>query len=340
MYHREMAATYTSAFGLGGRHSTTTSRCAEFEINCAFFWNDVLTADEQAAVYRFVRQRATRVGIYLHRADAPSRNDLYLVIGESNADGRSLISGLSAADQAASMRYTRIAASQGGAAMVPPDIFELGYNQKFSDATHLATLKFGPEYGVAFQRRSVLPAGSSLSENRGLAIIAKVGLGGTRLAPSSAGGTANTTWNVAETVVGGLFYSAWRQILHTLQTMVAQGHGFRDTVRVGLWLGLNDAANIIYAADSATYQGYLQALYDKLVALMPGCTVQMICFRPHNHDPASNATALANIRTAYADFDTANANVTVVDTDAYGLEADSVHYNAAASKAMGVTLHG
>jgi len=68
-------------------------------------------------------------------------------------------------------------------------------------------------------------------------------------------------------------------------------------------------------------------------------TVNLVCFRPHGSDPASNATALANIRTAYADFDTANANVTVIDTDALGLLGDSVHYNAAANKTMGATLH-
>jgi len=334
-YHREMATTYSSAFGLGGRHSTTTSRCADFEVNCAFFWNATLTSDELSAVYLYVRQRAMRRAIYLHRSDAPSKADLYMMFGESTCDGRGNISELSASDQALKMRSTLICANDGSAQKWLDD-FELGYNQKADNSYSVATL-MGAEFGVAYQRR----VGFLRTKAGRKALILKNGKGGTRLAPSSTGISQTTTWNVNETKVDGLFWVVLnQQLLASLQEALGKGIGFGDSVRIGLWIGLNDATSTTYAPDAATYQGYLQGFLDTLTASLPGLSITMIVFRAHNHDPASNATALANVRTATSDFDTANANVTMVDTDAYALNADSVHYTAASNKMMGITLHG
>lgn len=331
VYHREDTAARNSIYGLGGRHSTTTSRCIDFEINCAFFWNDVLTTAELAAVYRYIRQRAARRGIYLHRQDAPHTSDLYMILGESNADGRSVITDLSAADRALALRHTLIAASTGGSGLRELDEFELGFNQQASNPT----TQFGPEFGVAAQRRSTYLA------TRGIpAVIAKCGLGGTRLAPSSTGIAVSTTWNPGELPSGGLFYLAIRHLHETLQELVGRGIGFNPTVRVGLWIGLNDATSTIYASSAAVYQGYLQSFWDALKAQFPGVTLNLIVYRPHTADPSSNPTAIGNIRTAMADFDTANSDVSVVDTDGLERQPDSVHYNAAASRSMGVTLHG
>lgn len=337
-YYRQTSSAASSAFGLGGRHSTTTSRCAEFETNCAFFFNDTLTDDEINAVYRFLRQRAKQFGIYLHREDAPETTDLYMIFGESNADGRSTLSNLSAADQAADMRHTVISASNAGSAMVSLDRFELGFNQQASDPTN----DFGPEFGIAAQRRANFLLSPFAARTTGRALIAKVGKGSTYIAPSANGipvGAA-VSWNASELESGGLFYLAFRQLYFTLQQALEQGIGFGDTVRVGMWIGLNDAVSTSYVVDAATYQSYLQDWLDTLESYLPGLTLEVLIFRPHTSDPASNPTAIADVRTAIDAFAAANANVTSVDTDAYGLEADNVHYDAAASKAMGVTLHG
>lgn len=335
MLHREMASTHTSAFGLGGRHSTTTSRCSTFEINCAFFWNAVLTTDELAAVHRQVRIIGKSAGIYIHRDDVPAKNDLYVILGESNADGRALISSLSAGDQATDTARTLISASDGGGgtAMIAATEFDLGVNQKFNSGSHPVATKFGPEFGVAFTRSTATSAANK-------AIILKTAIGSTYLVSSTIGGiSTGVSWSPAELETGGLFATALRQTQYAMQTLLQSGVGFRDTITFGLWLGLNDATSTTYASSAAAYQGYLQAFLDALEGQFPDMTVNLVCFRPHGSDPASNATALSNIRTAYADFDTANANVTVIDTDALGLLGDSVHYNAAANKTMGATLH-
>lgn len=330
VYHRQDTAARNSIYGLGGRHSTTTSRCADFEVNCAFFWNDVLTDAEFAAVYRYIRQRATRRGIYLHRNDAPLQGDLYMILGESNADGRSKIADLSAADQALNMRHTLIAAGNGGTPR-ELDAFELGFNQQQTSPT----TDFGPEFGVAAQRRATF-----LSTNQRPAVIAKVALGSTRLAPSSTGIAAGTTWNATELEDRGLLWLAQRQIQQLLQKMLERGIGFRQIVRVGAWLGLNDMTSTIYAPDATTYQGYWQAFWDALKASHPGATLNLTVFLPHSSDPASNATARTNVLAGITAFDAANADVTLVNTDALGRQPDNVHYNAAASRSMGVTLHG
>lgn len=337
-YYRQMSSAVSGAFGLGGRHSTTTSRCAEFEANCAFFFNDTLTDDDITAVYRFLRDRAKQFGIYLHREDAPETADLYMIFGESNADGRSTLSNLSAADQAADMRHSVIAASNAGTGMTSLDKFELGFNQQASDPAN----DFGPEFGVAAQRRADFLFSASATRTTGQALIAKVGKGGTYIAPSANGipSGASLTWNASELESSGLFYLAFRQLHFTLQQALEQGIGFRDTVRVGMWIGLNDAVSTSYVVNAATYQSYLQDWLDTLESYLPGLTLEVVIFRPHTSDPASNPTAIADVRTAIDAFAAANANVTSVDTDAYGLEADNVHYDAAASKAMGITLHG
>ena len=337
-YYRQTSSAVSSAYGLGGRHSTTTSRCAEFEANCAFFFNDALTDDEINAVYRFLRQRAKQFGIYLHREDAPETADLYMIFGESNADGRSTLSNLSSADQAADMRHTVIAASVAGSGMTSLDKFELGFNQQASDPAN----DFGPEFGVAAQRRADFLVSAFATPTTGRALIAKIGKGSTYIAPSANGIPvgAPVSWNASELETGGLFYLAFRQLHFTLQQALEQGIGFRDTVRVGMWIGLNDAVSTSYVVDATTYQSYLQDWLDTLESYLPGLTLEVVIFRPHTRDPASNSTAIADVRTAIDAFAAANANVTSVDTDAYGLEADSVHYDAAASKAMGATLHG
>ena len=337
-YYRQTSSAYTSAFGLGGRHSTTTSRCAEFEANCAFFFNDALTDDEVNAVYRFLRHRAKQFGIYLHREDAPETADLYMIFGESNADGKSTLSNLSAADQAADMRHTVIAASVADAGMTSLDKFEIGFNQQASDPAN----DFGPEFGVAAQRRSDFSISALGVRTTGRAMIAKIGKGSTYIAPSANGIPvgSSVSWNASEVETSGLFYLALRQLHFTLQQALEQGIGFRDTVRVGMWIGLNDAVSTSYVVNATAYQGYLQDWLDTLESYLPGLTLEVVIFRPHTSDPASNPTAIADVRTAIDAFAAANANVTSVDTDAYGLEADNVHYDAAASKAMGITLHG
>lgn len=331
LLHREHVAA-TSPIGLGGRHSTTTSRCAAFECNCAFMWHAALTASELDAVYMFVRERAKLRQIYLHSDDTPVQEDTYLVVGESTAEGRSTITSLSAADQAADMRKTLINASTGAADKLGFDKLELGYNQQATQPS----IHFGPEFGIAFQRRATFGA---------LGVRARIlqrGVGSTVISPSSVNGlSASMSWNPSELVSGGLFWSSFFTTVRALQEMLSEGVGIRNnTINVAFLIGLNDAVSTAYVGNATTYQGYLQSFLDTLTAQLPGITINMHIFRPHTSDPASNATAIADVRTAVDAFAAANANVTSHSTDTYGLEADSVHYDAAGSKAIGIIAHG
>lgn len=330
-YHRGHTQAYNSIYGLGGRHSTTTSRCTDFDIAMAFFWNKQPTDNELNELGIFIRNKSQSLGIQYMSDDAKEKQDLYIILGESNAEGRSTLSDLSASDLALILRQTNyVSRTGGGNGDGLLQILEMGLNQQ---QTNLAD--FGPEFGVAFQRRA-----SSLTKNN--CTVISVGQGSTYLTSSANGVSASVSWNVNElpTLTGGLFYKALRQIQKSMQESINKNIGFNDIVRIGFWIGLNDAVSLSYAPDVATYQGYVQDFFDKLIGLFSGYTLELVIFRPHTSDPSSNATALSNIRTAIDNVGTANANVTVIDTDAYGLEPDGVHYDASASKAMGILLHG
>lgn len=321
--HRGHLTSYNSIYGLGGRHSTTTSRCAEFETAMVFFWKKEPTEAELDELGSYIRKECKKINITLLSEDCEVKKDLYLILGESNAIGRSTLSNLSSSDLSLDLRKTvYIGQTGGGNGKVSLDKLEMGYNQQVDNLSN-----FGPEFGVAYQRRI-----DKFYSNG--CIILNFGQGGSRIAPNTSG------WNVNELRSAGLLYKALRQVWYTIQELQAQNVGFNNTIRVGFWIGLNDATSTTYAPDVATYQGYLQDFYDKLASVFSGYTVEMVLFRAHANDPVSNSTALANIRAASDNLATANANVTTIDTDAYGLEADGVHYDAAASKDMGIILHG
>lgn len=325
---RGVSTAETDVLGLGGRHSTTTSRCANFEIAMAFAFNATLTTTEEEELLFWVRREAVKRGIYIVKEDCPIQTDAYLVTGESNADGRSTITDLSAADQAAILsRKTDIIPANNSINWPQFDGFELGYNQQ----TTAPTLDFGPEFGVAFQRKT-----DFVNQLKNASVI-KFAKGSTFLAPSPTIGLASS-WNTANTQ-DGLYWQMVRHLQRAFQELLTRGIGWGD-LKIGFWIGLNDALSTTYTVNVATYQGYLQDFLDEFSVQFPNMVVSMDLFRAHAADPSSNPTALADVRTASDNLGTANANVTTYNTDSYGLEPDGVHYNAAGSKAMGIILHG
>ena len=327
VYHRQDTAARDSVFGFGGEHSSTNFRVSEMEIGQAFFWSDVLTTDEVSAVFRFVRQRASKLGIYLHRDDCPYREDVFVLLGDSTADGRAPWADLSSGDQGLDYRHTLIAA--GDTSNVAAfDKFELGYNQQIADLNDV-----GPEIGIAYARRLV---GKSVGRCR----VLKFGVGGSYAAPSSTGvPAAGNSWSPDEAVGSGLIWYALRQWQQSFQDMLREGIGW-DSVKVACLLGLNDSTNDLSAPSSAAYQGYLQDILDTVEAQFSGAAVDFMLFRAHDSAPGSGVTALAAVRSGSDAFGAANSNVTVEDTDAIDLEADNVHYSAAGSKVIGALRHG
>lgn len=328
VYFREMTTGYTTILGFGGRHSTTTSRCDEFEIGWAGVWNDQLTDAERTTVYDALRPFMAKRGIYLNWRDCPVIADAILLLGESTADGRSKIVDLSAADQALKFRNVFIQPANNTTNYASPEAFVLGENQQ----TTAPTTDFGPEFGFASSKKAAVA-----SSIRPL-YICKFGRGSTYLAPSATGAPA-PTWNTAELPTSGLFFAALKHWQDFEQRLRLQGIGARP-MGMQFLIGLNDSSNTAYTTDAATYQGYLQDFYDDWKSNIGLTSLKIHLVKAHNHDPASNATANGHVRTAQADFVTANsADATLYDADALALAADSVHFTAASSKTIGAAAY-
>lgn len=247
--------------------------------------------------------------------------EVWLLGGDSTADGRALMSGLSPEHEALDLTSVSIAANSGQLGTVAFQAFDLGVNQQ----SYKPQTFVGPEFGLAMDMAA-----------HGGGRIIKYAVGGSFLAPTSLG--APVSWNVAESHGSGLLWLALRQWQQSLQDMVASGVGF-DAINLAFLIGLNDATNIAYAPSAEIYQGYLQALLDVLEQQFAGVPVNMTIARPHSHDPLSNPTALANVRQGIAQFAAANANVTMIDTDSFSLEPDNAHQDAVGVVAMGAALY-
>jgi len=317
-YHYDMGAAYTSIFGFGGSHSSTSYRAKELEVNCAFFWNATLTDAELIEVHNYIRERSRFKGIYTHVAEAQRVEEVVLIMGDRTADGRALIASLTAPDQAADLGTVDIAANSGQALVADFSSFDLHVNQQTYDPVNLV----GPEFGVATSMHSA-----------GGGRILKYAVGGSYMSPS-----ATPTWNTSAAHSTGVLWLALRQWQHSLQDMLARGVGF-DAIKIGVSIGLNDATSTTFAPSSSAYAGYLQDMLDVIEGQFSGVPVTMKIARPHDQDPSSNVTALANVRSGIAAFASANTNVTMIDTDAMSLSADSVHQDGPGAKALGNALY-
>lgn len=324
---RELTQAYTTLFGFGGRHSTTTSRCDEFEIVWAGVWDDALTDAERTTVYEYVAHLSKQRGVYLKQADCPSRPRAVLLGGESTADGRSPISGLSGGDQAQVFAKTYIQTSNGtaaGADMAVPALFDLGTNQQ---ATSPAT-DFGPELGFA----QSIEAGSET------VYLIKLARGSTFLAPSNANGlnlpASSFSWNEEELHTSGLFWQFMRHFYDAEQSSRLNGIGL-EIVGLQFLIGLNDAIATAYTVDAATYRSRLEAMIAAIKTYSGLSSLPVHLPRAHNHDPSADATAIEHVRDAQATFVAEWADgATLLDTDGYTL-FDGTHFDAAGSLAIG-----
>lgn len=328
---QEFDAAYTTPLGFGGRHSTTTSRCAEFDIAWAACWSDQLSDGERATVYDCVRRIAADRGIYLDWRDCPVRADCVLLWGQSNADGRALISDLSLADQARKVQRNVLIqpANSSSTAYASPEYLVLGENQTQTAPSG----QFGPEMGAAWLRED-----DDVNRVRVLA-ISKFAAGSTYLAPSTAGApvTPSNSWNTTEAKTAGLFWMALRHWWDMEQRLLSAGIGPR--LKALWWMqGEQDASGTAF---SAGYQANLQAVFDTLKTHCGYPSgVKAVIARIRNLDPLMNATAAAAVRADQAAFVTANgANAALIDTDAFAL-SDQVHYSAAGQKSLGQAFHG
>lgn len=319
----------TTALGFGGRHSTTTSRCANISIAWAAVYNTTLDDAGRAAVFEYVAYLAKQRGIYLRTADAPTQANGVLLWGQSNAEGRALISGLSAGDQARTYTKTYIEAQTSATRGTPPPaLLALGTNQTLTSPS----TQFGPEIGLAMDYEDAAHA-------RNL-YICKTASSSLFLAPSSLGApVTTTTWSSAELPTNGTYHPALTRDWYDIEQQALLS-GVGVNLRALLWMqGEQDATSTVAAPDSATHQSYLQALYDDLKTHTAYASLPMIVGRIRDQDPAMNATAKAAVRAGQAAFVSANSGCVLIDTDAMSLGADNLHYDAAGMKALGQAFH-
>lgn len=317
----EYAAGNTSIFGLGGRHSTTNFRCPDFEIATAWFYNLQLSAGDRNNLYTAARLIAKQRGIYIDWRDCPTSSDVALIMGESNPDGRALISQLSAGDQARDVSKTYICAHNGTTSKYPPAALALGTNQQ---ATSPAT-QFGPEIGLAWARQT-----SGLTRDLW---VAKCGKGSTYLAPTSLGVAATSCWNVdALSNAGVLCFPTLLTLWDLEHYMLSQGIG--PHLRYGMfWIGLNDQVNTSYVPSAATYQTWLQNVADFYETYTGGPGIKWHIPLVHDKDPTLNATAHSYALAAQIAFVAANPGFMSRDVSGYTM-SDSVHLNGLATTGM------
>lgn len=312
------AATGATPLSFGGRYNLTTSRATTLELAAAWVYNDQLTDLERTQIYDHVRAWALPRGIYLDYRDCPVQADAMLIWGQSNAVGRSPISGLSAPDQAQTYSRVLIEPCNYATRGTPPAAtLALGTNQTL---TNPATA-FGPEIGAALLREADTAA-------KPLYIV-KTSEGSTYLAPASVGAPVATsnTWHPTTDAPASVYHNAitrdWPDIE---QSALNAGIGLR--LRGVLWVqGEQDA---ILAVAAAAYQTSLAALIadSRVYSGYPDLPFAIVRI-------SYVQTYVADVRAAMDAVIAADpTRVFLVDTD--GLTFfDGVHYDAPSMKTVG-----
>ncbi|MEO1568345.1 MAG: DUF2793 domain-containing protein [Pseudomonadota bacterium] len=312
-------------FAIGGRVDNTNpaEMPSQLEVAYAAVYNDVLTDAERDRIYRATRQIMVRRGVFLDWRDCPLVANCVILAGQSNAEGRALISNLSSTQKAKRFPAVLIADHRGGTRKAPRELaFGINHNPSAS--------QLGPEIGAALRHNDF---------GHGLLGLCKITKGSTWLAPSTVGGVpSNSTWNVGEDIFTGTTHT---QLLPDLwsfqQRMLEQGIGPR--LRAFWWMqGENDA---ISTAQSAGYQSHLQGLWDHVKAQCNQSGLdQIVVARIRDTDPAADAIAVAEVRAAQAAFVAANpGEATLIDTDGFSMQSDAVHFDAPGQVALGDAFH-
>jgi len=304
---------YNTILGIGGRHSTTTSRCTEFEVAWCAVFSGVLTGAERDQVYLMSRALAKSRSFYIDYRDCPTIVDVAVLWGQSNAEGRALIADLSAGDQLRtnpsgvliSRRDTRVTAQ-----------LVMGTNQ----GTPNVATQFGPEMPMAWEAED---AGNGL-------YISKYGIGSTYLAL-----TDGTDWNTGESPSTGHLNPALKQYKTMEADMLNAGIGPR--LKGLCWMqGEQDATNATYGA---AYEANLTAFVAKYREQVGDANARVIIARIRDQDPTFDAGAVVDVRAAQEAVGEADANSAWFDTDSFPLAVDAVHYTAAGMKLLGAAFY-
>jgi hypothetical protein len=237
---------------------------------------------------------------------------VFLVGGQSNADGRAAVSGLPTSPINLQLPqqdidfYYKVEGRSAALTTLRPGLSE--------------TNQFGPEITLGRRLADALAGGVSTR----IALI-KYANGGTNLHTQwKGGGNATTTGDGSEYLIFQQTVSGGRAAL------AAAYPGTTITIEGMLWVqGESDAGAqaVNYQANLTTFIADIRATY--------GNNLRFIISRLSSAQTAIDATSLATIRAAQSAVALANPLNTLLDTDSFGTNTDRLHFSALGQQQIG-----
>lgn len=323
---RELDAQYTDVYAFGGRANTVESgRLASGEIGWMVAYSTQLSDQDREDIYGYVRDLVKGRGIRIDYRDCATTYHCQLIWGQSNADGRALITSLSAPDQAATTpSNVKIAAiNANGDEIGTIDDLEMGVNQQDTDPSS----DFGPEMGLAWEWEDNEGASGNV-----LAIF-KAAQGSTFLAPSSLAevSSGGVTWNKDEVETGSMFQQmgikGWYQVMAELLNNDI-GPRLRGIL---WWQGGQDAQSVNTSLD---YDVHVGEFWTELKNHCGGFTGLHMVLYQYYEVTVNVQAAYDEVRADQASFAAANSDVTLVTISDLTF-ADNVHPDGPGAKTAG-----
>lgn len=240
------------------------------------------------------------------RADLdPYDLDVFLVLGQSNAEGWSNWGGVLSADQNADRANTLMYLGEftGVPATFVPDVWSPlvpGTNTSWQVSNG-----FGPEVGFSDEIKSRVDVGTSSTFTKRVA-MAKCAYGGL--------GIAN--WNSST----GFMYSSTVTFINDLTTKLTNA-GYTYNIRGVIWFqGETDASN---QTDANAYETNLTNLISDLRTEIGDANLPFVISKV-SYTSGNEPAYLTTVRTAQQNVADALTNVGILDSDSYGRQ-DTVH---------------
>lgn len=309
LFHEISAAT-TGFLTFGSRGNSTLNRFTTFEMAWGVVYNTTLTEAARSTIYKAARYIARERSFNLDFQDISAKADMLWLWGQSNADGRGLISDLSAEDQGRTyddvfIRQDGTSASGGGWSGLV-----LGSNHNDNSTT-----QFGAEIPWANSREDN-PTGRDL-------YILKCAEGGMYLAPTS-DPNVSTSYSTEEPKSStGFWRGVMEQYYYAIADALSSSVGLELKAFIA-YQGEQDALQSSTADVWGTQFGLVVSEMEEHTGLS-GFPVYVARIRD---SAPPDATAYATVRAEQTSaVSTLGSRATLVDVDSYSF-GDSLHLDA------------
>lgn len=330
---RDMGASHDTILGIGGRHSTTTSRCAEIEIVAVFVFNATLTTAKRDELLLFMRQYAAGLGIYFINGDGPKEAINVSLIGDSQADGRALVAGWPSPRADSYYHHAPFLQIMSGGAGDD--------HQRWAPLVPLINTKIdsvitngGIEQSYGFESALAKHIAENLEDFPRPVFCDKFGVGGSDLSSSSTGSATNgqDSWSPDELETSSLFYEWLAHHRRAMGLLMAEGYTVTKWVTV-VYLGTNDMTSTDSAADATAAEALVDDLLDEIISECPSITPEFVWMQPASElssEPGYDSTAVTRIRAGITNAGTARSDLTVEDTSGDTDNGDGTHFDGPA----------